>query len=357
MSNELIKKVQFKDINVDDPFFDSLKRDYPEFETWFKTKSHLGEDAYIICYSNEKSVMGFLYLKDECEEDSTITPRFEMHRRLKIGTFKVNAHGTSIGQRFVLISLREMVMRGIDCAYVTVLPKHKGLLNVFKKFGFKEWGKKGEEIVLVKNLEKIEGDPYADYPMISLDNEHNNFLLSIYPKYHTDLFPDSKLVTEKNFLYKDKSSTNAIEKIYLTKMSEAEKIKYGDRIIIYRTNDSNGSAWYKSVVTSVCTLVENRNINSFEDLEDFLKYCNKSIFSKEDLCEIYKTKRYPFVLKFLYNYPFKRRTIRGDLITEVGIPSKKYWGCMQLTNEKFAKILEMSLGKDDGFENFIINKP
>lgn len=357
MTKEFIEKAQFGKIDLEDSFFDSLKYDYSGFESWFKAKSNSGEYAYVI-YDDKRKLVGFLYLKDECEEDSTIKPNFDLRRRLKIGTFKVNAHNTSLGQRFVMIALREMVIRGIGCAYVTVLPEHRELLPVFEKFGFKKWGKKGKEIVLVKEF-KIQGNPYLDYPAIPLNDGHNNFLLSVYPKFHTDLFPDSELNTEKgSWSYKDTAYTNAIEKIYLTRMDEVRNMKYGDKIIIYRTKVEDRSAEYSSVATSVCTLVENKSIYDFENIEAFLKYCHKSIFSEEQLCSFYESKKYPIVLKFLYNFPLKKRIIRKDLINKVGLPRDNYWGCMQITDEEFVKIIRLSLGKEgEGVENFVIDKP
>lgn len=42
----LIEYKKFSSINLDDPFFNSLKEDYPEFSVWFKKKSE--DYAYIL---------------------------------------------------------------------------------------------------------------------------------------------------------------------------------------------------------------------------------------------------------------------------------------------------------------------
>ena len=44
--NEL-KYTKFKDINIDDPFFDSLKQDYAEFTHWFAKK---GKNLHIFLF-------------------------------------------------------------------------------------------------------------------------------------------------------------------------------------------------------------------------------------------------------------------------------------------------------------------
>ena len=40
----------FKNISLDDPFFESLKDDYPGFDVWFKKKSLNGDKALVIFF-------------------------------------------------------------------------------------------------------------------------------------------------------------------------------------------------------------------------------------------------------------------------------------------------------------------
>ena len=53
-----MKLVKFKEVNLDDPFFDSLKADYKGFEEWFSRKSE--NDAYIQ-KKDDGSLQAFLY--------------------------------------------------------------------------------------------------------------------------------------------------------------------------------------------------------------------------------------------------------------------------------------------------------
>lgn len=52
---------RFADVNIEDDFFDSLKRDYVEFCDWFHRKSSLGEKALV--YKEDNSIGAFIYLK------------------------------------------------------------------------------------------------------------------------------------------------------------------------------------------------------------------------------------------------------------------------------------------------------
>lgn len=345
MIKDVIRKVKIGSLNLKDNFFDSLRADYKDFNKWLVKKSN--EDAYV--FIENKEIHGFLYLKDETESSNEIIPFFEEKRRLKVGTFKIDAHGTVLGQRFLSIILRTMYEENFNFTYVTVFKKQQGLITLLEKFGFMLWGfKNNGELVYYKDA-KVNNNLYSDYPRVSKSN--NKFLLSIYPKYHTDLFPESKLNTETNHYVEDLSFTNTIEKIYLAAMNKINDIKTGDIIVIYRTSDKI-RAEYSSVATSVCTVVEVKNINEFSNKEEFLKYCGKgSIFSKSELINMWGNKKYPYIIKMLYNVPLRKRITRNHLIEKVGLDRDAYFGCLKLTDYEFNKILE--IGEVD--EGFIID--
>ena len=91
----------FSDINLQDSFFDSLRQDYPGFDSWYNKKVLHGERAYIL-YEENKLVC-FLYLKEEIPIDNTnITPPLDTAKLwVKIGTFKVVPHKTKLGERLI----------------------------------------------------------------------------------------------------------------------------------------------------------------------------------------------------------------------------------------------------------------
>lgn len=98
--NEIITLKRFADIDLNDTFFNSLKEDYPGFESWFEKKSKDNSKAYVQ-YTND-DLQAFLYLKNESGEELTdITPARPACSRLKVGTFKIDAHNSKLGERFV----------------------------------------------------------------------------------------------------------------------------------------------------------------------------------------------------------------------------------------------------------------
>lgn len=219
--NETITLKRFADIDLNDTFFDSLKKDYPSFEAWFEKKSKNNREAYVQ-YTNN-NIQAFLYLKNESGEELTgVTPARSACHRLKVGTFKIDAHNTKLGERFIKKIMDTALYMKTDEIYVTIFPKHEGLIRILQRYGFNEEGKKGEELVLVKNMKALTGDILKDYPLLTTTNKRK-FLLSIYPKYHTKMFPDSILRNEESQKYelvKDISYTNSIHKIYLCFMPD-----------------------------------------------------------------------------------------------------------------------------------------
>ncbi|WP_195228367.1 GNAT family protein [Lactococcus lactis] len=350
MIDDVIQKVKIGSLNVQDVFFDSLRKAYgnEKFDCWLQRKSE--EEAYVL--KEEGKLLGFLYLKEECESSLEINPIFELKRRLKIGTFKIDAHGTVLGQRFLSIILRKMLNEDYNFTYVTLFEEQTRLIGLFEKFGFMKWGHKTNgELVLYKDL-SVNNDIYKDFPRMNLSNQNRRHLLSIKPEHHTKLFPSSRLNTEKNHVIEDLSFTNTSEKIYLTSMRDVPDMLPGDSVVIYRTAEWGKSAEYSAVATSLCTVVEMRNTSSFNSLEEFLKYCGKgTIFSREELVNYWQKSSYRYILKMLYNVPLNKRIIRRDLIGRVKIERAGYWGYKLLSDEQFHKILEIG----EVNESFVIN--
>lgn len=335
-----IELKNFSHINLNDPFFDSLKEDYSEFESWYNKKSLNGEKAYVLY--GDSGLIAFLYLKIEDEASVDITPMLAAKRRLKIGTFKIDAHGTKLGERFVKKIIDNATENGIDDIYVTAFVRHSGLITLLNTFGFDHFGTKntanGEEQVYIKSIGKIRNDILKDYPIMKAENI-NKHVLSIYPKYHSQLFPDSILNNETYDLLQDISHTNSIHKIYICGMDGVTNFQNGDLILIYRTSDGQGAAYYRSVITSLCVIEEVKNISEFRDMEDYLSYCKPySIFTDSELRSFYLTRKYPYIIKMTYNAAFKKRVTNGCLVSELGI-TPNYWGVFSVSDDEFTRII------------------
>ena len=348
----LLEYKKFKHINIQDPFFDSLKADYAEFSNWFAKKAE--EYAYV--FTGDTGLLdGFLYLKGEDGPVADAEPPLPPARRIKVGTLKINAHGTKLGERFIKKIFDNALYVSAEEIYLTVFEHHQSLLGILQRYGFGCRAKKttpnGTELVLVRELHGKYIDVVTSYPQFRL-NQERVYLLSLYPKWHTRLLPDSILANENTDVVQDISHTNSIHKVYLAKMEGMQALKRGDALLIYRTNDGLGAAHFRSVATSICVVEEYRSIHSFASREEFLDYCRPySVFTENELIGFWTDKKYPHVIRFTYNVALKKRVTRGTMIEEVGLDGNAYWGFMPITHQQFTEIVQR--GKID--ESLIVH--
>ncbi len=348
-----VKKLHFGNVNLKDIFFDSFREDYEGFDKWFNKKSN--EIAYVCLDSNR--TIAFLYLKRENEDEnySDITPIFPKKKRLKIGTFKVNLNGFKLGERFLKIVFDNALKQNIDEIYVTLFnkrPEHQRLINLFLDWGFKYWGKKttptGEEEVYVRSFVKSfdASNPKFTFPYISLKSDV--FMVSIYPEYHTNLFPDSILRTESpEEFVENEPFRNALSKVFVSR-SINRNLKCGDIIVFYRTGGI-----FHGVVTTL-GIVESV-ITNIKDEQDFINLCKKrSVFDNKELSKQWNFRSSkPFVVNFLYAYSFPHRINLKGLI-DLGIirdVESAPRGFEKISRSDFEKILTNS-NTDD---NIIVN--
>lgn len=345
----VISKKRFCDIDLNDPFFDSLKESYKDFHKWFHKKNC--ETAYV-SYNDSGKLQGFLYLKLEDGPIDDVQPRINDEKALKIGTFKIDAHGTKLGERFVKLIVDELLFNNLSIAYITIFPQFKPLIAILERFGFIYYGIKttlnGTEEVYIKKLSNAIDDPIKSYPLVNI-RDKNIWLMGIKPQYHTKLFPDSILNTELSSELSDVPFSNSIFKVYVGGYHSFSQCKPGDCIAIYRTSDHKGPARYRSVVTSLCTLLEVKRANIFKNEHDFFNYCRKfSVFNRLELKNRYRANHY--AVKLIYNYALPKRPTRGILIDNNLIPDKAYIGLYKLSHTAFNKLITLG----DSNERYII---
>jgi predicted nucleic acid-binding protein len=344
-----VKKEYFGNINLDDNFFDSFKQDYREFEAWFKRKS---DEVSYICYADD-NIGAFLYLKVEGKDEpyNNISPQFAAKKRLKIGTFKVTSTGYKLGERFLKIIFDNALLYNVEEVYVTIFNKRdeqERLIKLLEDWGFKKWGEKatgnGVEQVLIRNFVPSFdlNNPKVTYPYISRNNK--NFLVPIYPEYHTELLPDSVLNNESPDDYiENEPHRNAIQKVYISR-SFYRNLSKGDLILFYRTG-----GYHKSVISTI-GIVESVH-NDIKDEKQFIELCRKrSVFDDKELSRHwnYKFKNgkwvAPFIVNFLYIYTFPKRLNLAKLI-QLGIIrdiSSAPRGFEPISLEKFNTIIRES---------------
>lgn len=340
MSQIQISKRPFSEVDIDDPFFDSLRTDYKGFNGWFRRKTH--ELAYV-GYDSRNNVRAFVYLKRE-EVVTDITPPI-LKPCLKVGTLKIDAHGTKLGERFIKIIVDEIRREGVSLAYVTIFKNKERLINLLTRYGFVEAGKKGDEAVYLKRIPTKTGNHLFDYPVVRATGV-KKWKLAIWPQFHTRLFPDSILNNESPSLIKDVPETNGIHKVYLGAMYKFPLLSPGDCLVIYRCQNARaGRPWFQSVATSLCVLEENRSKQDFQNEADFLMYCRKySVFSDKEIVARYRSGKNLHALRMTYNFAFPRRPNLKSMVEYGAVPhprEEQYMGLLELSDEAFSTILQL----------------
>lgn len=345
----MVKKEYIGNINVGDGFFDSLRRNYKDFDSWIAKKS--SEEAYV-CTSDDSSILGFLYLKTEDKETDyhDITPCFEPKRRLKVGTFKIESTGFRLGERFIKIIFDNAIKRSVDEIYITLFPEKQEVLplkDLIKRWGFFEYGEKtsksGTELVMVKRLDKYDRTKTIRENFPVVDYNHKKRFLPIKAQYHTTLLPDSQLNTENGIDFmKGISHRYALQKIYITWGLKSE-VREGDILLFYRMGNPGSNKKYSSVVTTVGVI--DKVIDKFNNENEYLNYCqDRSVFSLEELKRFWLNHRDNLcIIKFIYvSSLVKRPTLDYLWKNEIVVPPKGPRPFETLTDEQFYKLLENS---------------
>lgn len=337
-----LKLTTFGTLSLKDPFFDTLKTAYPSsFVKWFNSKKN--EEVYVVV-DDSGHLSGLIYLKNESGQIADITPPLPEGRWLKVGTLKIEGRGTKLGERVLKKILDTAIAGEMDGVYITVFELHADLISLFERYGFARYATKttadGRELVLVRRLDVVSGDIIADYPLLHT-NGRRAWMLAVYPAYHSQLLPDSILNNEPREILRDVSHTNTIHKAYIGRVP-LNQLARGDLVLIYRTSDGQGPAFYRSVATSVCVVEEVRSKQDFTSVDHFVSYAAAhSVFSREQLRNQFETNGRLYIVKMTYNVAFSRRVTRGRLLEEVHVSEQPRWDLRELTLDQFRAILKI----------------
>jgi predicted nucleic acid-binding protein len=346
-----VQKQQFGQVQLDQPFFDSFKADYPGFERWFRRKAD--ETAYT-CIGPNGELLAFLYVKLEGPDEyyGDISPALHPGRRLKVGTFKVISNGYKLGERFLKIIFDNALRFRVEEIYVTIF-RHRDeldrLVALLMDWGFIYHGVKqsdgGTEEVYRRSFrpEADRSRPQRTYPYCA--GSARKFIVAIYPKYHTELLPDSILRTESPLQFtENRPNRNAIQKVFVSRSIE-RSMQSGDLIVFYRTKDA-GAGYYTSVATTLG--IVHSVITNIRDKEEFFALCRKrSVFSDAELEEHwdYNPRSRPFIVNFLYVESFPRRP-NNKKLRELGIIAEAPRGFHELSDLAFRTLLRAATANE-----------
>jgi GNAT superfamily N-acetyltransferase len=259
-----VRVVQPYTLDADEPIFASLREDYPEFDDWLDAKVRADLDNRDCLVIEEDGCYAALAIVKQREPDCAY--RFPQPVT-KVATFKVDTDylGSKYGELLLKSLFAAAHERGAASMYVEVLPRHEGLVDLLRTFGFaiSEFQTERGELVMVKHLHAPAGakplpalEHHIAYGPPAIAGSGNVFVIPILPVWHRQLFPDApdeqpryeqlELLTAPQVITHPWG--NALRKAYLSN-SPSNQISAGDTLLFYR---SHGSA----TVTAVGTVEE-----------------------------------------------------------------------------------------------------
>lgn len=349
----------FATIDINDPFFDSLKKDYPEFsESWFP--KCVRENRNALVFYDAKGLGAFIALKRENEPIFLQDRLIPASPRLKVSTLRLaeRFRRQRFGEGALGLVLWNWQRSKLGEVYLTVFPDHADLICQLERFGFQLVGHNERgECVYIRSRKNIDfSTPYKSFPFISPSFEKGGYLL-VRDDYHDTLFPYSELKnTPQEMLQMD--AANGITKVYIGEQWDTH-YKVGEPIFIYRKHTGGGMPRYKSCLTSFCVVTESvavkRNGKPLMTFESFCEAAgNRTIFSVDELRRRYNDNRNITAIKMLYcGYFGAGHNINMDWLDQNGLWSRgenEYPAQIQLSPQQCQTIWQAAkVDLDDTF--------
>ena len=342
-----LKNLPVHNLNQNDPIFDTLKIDYPNFEKWWQKISREGRKAWVY-FDAEQRIGAILIYKIE-EEAIPSEPPIIANRRIKISTMKVSQTGYKIGELFIKLTVQLAVLNNIFEIYLThFMQAHEDfLVELIKEYGFQPVADKNGEKVFLKALipPKKDLDPLeiskTFYPSLHHGSNLKKFIIPIKPEYHQRLFSDyqsKKSPKHQLKLFEEELITegNTIRKAYLCK-AKTKQIGPGDIIYFYRSKDL-------MALTSV-GVVEQVHYD-LTDAEEIMRLIGKrSVYTNNEIIEI--SNKPTTVIIFLHHFYFTNNIALSELVKRNVIAGAPQSIC-QIPDENSLSILKMG-GIDERF--------
>ena len=334
----IIEKTTMNYLNIDDPIFDKLKKDYEEFETWFKIKQ--SEKRKCLVYNKPDKSHGALLIYKKEEEtiplDNKILP---IKNRVKIATMIVTSEGYKIGEFLLKWIITYALKNNMEELYLTHFEEDDdSLIYLIKEYGFQLEGKNNRgEVVYAKSINKsqitqnIENEIHRNSPL-KIDKKYypyfydglevKKFIVPIKEEYHEKLFLSNPKQTA---LFNHITiSNNTIKKAYLSK--SRINVNAGDILLFYET-PKKGISQIGIVESS------NKNLN----MEDINKTVGKrSVYSQNEL------KRFEgnnLVILFIHTKEFDK--IPYEILKKESIIKGAPQSIQSLEHEKYLKLKKM----------------
>ena len=288
-----LKEEFMHNLDLSDPFFDSLKQEYPrvgnspEFTEWFQRKVRKDHGKCFVSYQSHGRIGALLIKKIENEAIEGSRPYQPKKRRLKISLLKVTDIRHKIGELLLKLSFDSAIQNDIDEIYLTHFSKPDDrLVSLIEEYGFVKTAvnERGEDIFIKKLIpddpKLIERNPLQIYrifyPTFYDGLAVKKWIIPIRPEFHERLFTD--VIRRQTTLEEQAGGFivegNAIKKAYLCR-APTKQLSEGDVVLFYRSVD-------QSAITSVGVIEKVRT--GINDTDEILRMVGKrTVYSPDEI--------------------------------------------------------------------------
>lgn len=340
----VVKQCLMGSLSFQDPFFDSFKQEYePQYTSWFMSKLN---DPVFVSIDNHNQLRAILKLKveDENEDYTLIEPEFQPKKRLKISSLKVDYTGQKLGERFIRIALENAIRLNVDELYGTIFKDSDSrlrLVDLMKTWGFKEWGRKGNECVLVRDLKsKLTGNLRKDFPFHQYQG--HAYLVPLSEGYFNQLLPSAEV---RQCLTDYEPRKSSIRKVVV--LNDTIDLPYGTILLFYKR-----TAFVEERGVMAIGVVECGH-TKFASFQTFKNRCRKHSALPDSQLEMCWERLNGKVsaVDFLFVQSLMKGEIDAQRIEDAGINTSEIYSqhAYALSKDQF-----FSLIKDTSYESRII---
>lgn len=289
-----VEEINANEIQLTDEIFDSLREDYPAFDTWWREKCVRERRPCWAVF--DEGLAGLIVRKDEgaANTDATI----KAAKILKICTFKVRPEkrGVKLGELLLKKVFWFAQANNYDLAYVTTYKTQAALIDLLEYYGFEHTATKADgELIYEKAFARGILAPVAgvsnfeldrlNYPRFVTRPDIRAFAVPIKEGYHDTLYPDLKNPAQQDLFEAvgigggPKRPGNTIRKVYLCR-AQSELGPPGSLLVFYKGKSKSPPS---QALTTVGIFEESSKASSTRDL--MLLTGGRSVYSEAELSD------------------------------------------------------------------------
>ncbi|HEX4407546.1 MAG TPA: GNAT family N-acetyltransferase [Xanthobacteraceae bacterium] len=289
-----VEEVSANEIQLTDEIFDSLREDYPPFDTWWRDKCVRERRP---CWGVfDEGLAGLIVRKDETAANTDATVKAA--RILKICTFKVRPEkrGVKLGELLLKKVFWFAQANSYDLAYITTYKTQAALIDLLEYYGFQHTATKSDgELIYEKIFARGILAPVAgtsnfeldriSYPRFVTRPGIRAFAVPIKEGYHDTLYPDLKNPAQQDLFEAvgigggPKRPGNTIRKVYLCR-AQSTLGPPGSLLVFYKGKSRSPPS---QALTAVGIFEESSMASSTKDL--MLLTGGRSVYSETELSD------------------------------------------------------------------------